>query len=129
MNRISKQWYQYAHADLDAAQRLFHTPRPTRWTHLLVLWHCHQAIEKTLKAVMVQQNKEILKIHDLPRLAQLTELVFTKHHQQTIDKLNKFYLRSRYPDIASAPLPHPDNASTKTLLTETGKLFLWLEQQ
>lgn len=129
MSPISKQWILYATSDLDAAQRLFSSPRPTQWTYLLVLWHCHQAIEKILKAIIVGQGKDLLKIHDLPRLAQLTGISFFKKHLQLTDRLNKFYLRSRYPDLISAPLSHPEKNETSTMLQETEKLFLWLQQQ
>ncbi len=129
MNTISKSWIQFAESDLDAAKRLFQSSRPTRWTFLLVLWHCHQAVEKCLKAVLIKQGKEILKIHDLPRLAELTGLTFSSTNDHLIKMLNKFYLRSRYPDIVYKPLPQTDREATYNLLQKTNILFLWLQQQ
>lgn len=129
MTVILKQWIQYAHADFDAAERLFHTPRPTRWTYLFVLWHCHQTIEKGLKMVIIKREKELLKIHDLPRLAELAELPLTKKEQTFLEDMNAFYLRSRYPDLRQPPLPDPTKMTTTIYLEKTKKFLLWLEQQ
>ena len=51
-------WLTYAQADLDAAERLLKSPNPNNWTFLLSAWHCHQAIEKILKMVIIGQGKE-----------------------------------------------------------------------
>jgi HEPN domain-containing protein len=114
---------------LDAAKRLFHSPRPTQWTFLLVLWHCHQAIEKELKMLIIKQGKEIIKIHDLQYLAEITSVEFNKEDLSFIKKLNKYYLKPRYPDISYEPFPNPDKKFTEDYLNKTNKLFLWLQKQ
>lgn len=129
MNSVHASWFQFAHADLDAAQRLFKSPKPTRWTYLLVLWHCDQTIEKGIKAVMVKNGQEILKVHDLPRLSHLAGLTLNKKQKRSIESLNVFYLQSRYPDILYPPLPDPNRAFTQRLLKETEQFLVWLEQQ
>jgi len=129
MTTIPTTWLQYAMADFDAAERLFQSPKPTRWTYLLVLWHCHQTVEKGLKAVMVGRGQEILKIHDLPRLSHLAKIALDKKKKAFLENLNVYYLQSRYPDLMYPPLPNPDKASTERLLKETKQFFLWLEKQ
>lgn len=128
-DEILKKWIQYAQSDLDAAKRLFASKRPTHWTYLLVLWHCQQSIEKTIKMVILKRNKEILKIHDLPRLSQLAELKLNERHKLFLEDLNEFYLRSRYPDLFYNPLPKPDKNFTLEYLQKTEKFYLWLQQQ
>lgn len=129
INTIFQKWISFAEADLDAAKRLIESPRPSRWTYLLALWHCHQTIEKALKAMLAKQEKEILKIHDLPHLSQLVELRLSEEQKSLLEELNPFYLRSRYPDIMYAPLPDPNKTFTKKLFSDTKKLLLWLKKQ
>ena len=129
MTMISNKWLQYAHADLDAAERLFSTQRPTQWTYLLVLWHCHQAVEKGLEMVIVKQGKDLLRIHDLPRLMELTAVPISDEDERFVNVLNKFYLRSRYPDLIGRPLPRISKTATFTLLNSTRTFILWLTRQ
>ncbi|MBI4652739.1 HEPN domain-containing protein [Candidatus Kuenenbacteria bacterium] len=129
MNKeILKKWILFAEADLDAAQRLFKSPHPSQWTYLLILWHCHQTIEKALKMIMIKKEKEIFKIHDLLRLIELSEIKFSKEDFKFIKKLNKYYLKSRYPDLIYKPLSNPDKKITKNYLEKTIDLFLWLKK-
>lgn len=127
--RNSQKWILFAKADLDAAKRLFKSPKPTQWTYLLVLWHCHQAIEKGLKMIIIKQGKEIIKIHDLQYLAEITSVKFTEEDLSFIKKLNKYYLKPRYPDISYEPFPNPDKKFTEDYLNKTNKLFIWLQKQ
>ena len=129
MKEILKNWLLFAKSDLDAANRLFNSPRPTQWTYLLTLWHCHQVIEKTLKMIIIKKNKELLKIHDLTKLSKISEINLSKEQKQLLEDLNEFYLRSRYPDLFYKPLPQPNKDFTKNYLEKTKKLFLWLKKQ
>jgi len=98
MKPIIKKWIEFAYSDLDAAKRLFVSHKPNNWTFLLVLWHCHQAIEKMIKMIILKNGKEVIKIHDLLRLYQLSELQLPEQDKKFIDELNKYYIKPRYPD-------------------------------
>lgn len=126
--KLLEQWILYAQSDSDAAKKLFVAKNPTSWTYLLVLWHCQQAIEKLLKMIIIKQEKELLKIHDLIRLAELTEKKFSSNDFRFLERLNKFYLRSRYPDLIYKALPNPTKKLVKEFLEKTEKLFLWLKK-
>ncbi len=129
MKEILKKWILFAKADLDAAKRLFQSPKPTQWTYLLVLWHCHQAIEKALKMVTIEREKELIKTHDLPRLSKIAEIILSEDQKLFLEDLNTFYLRPRYPDIIYEPLPKLNKEFTKNYLAKTDKLFIWLQKQ
>lgn len=132
MKEILKKWEIYAKADLDAGQRLFNSPKPTRWTYLLVLWHCHQTIEKMLKRIIIAKGKELLKIHDLLKLTNLSEIDLTdlsEEKKHFLEDLNEFYLRSRYPDLLCKPLSQPNKEFTQKYFNLTKKMFLWLKKQ
>ncbi len=74
MNKeIFKKWIIFVNADLDAAERLFNSPKPNQWTYVLILWHCHQTVEKMLKMAAISKGRELLTVHDLPRLYKQAE--------------------------------------------------------
>ena len=60
-----KEWLDYAKMDLSAAKHLYETfyPKPLQ----IICYHCQQAAEKALKAVIVAKGKPggMPKIHDL----------------------------------------------------------------
>ena len=122
-------WLTYAQADLDAAERLLKSPNPNNWTFLLSAWHCHQAIEKILKMVIIGQGKENLKVHDLLRLVELSGLNFADQQLGFIKELNQYYSQQRYPDIAYPSLPRLAQKHAHNLFELTQELFLWLKQQ
>lgn len=79
---------------------------------------------------MLRKNKELLKIHDLPRLLKLSEINNTSEkYVNFIYNLNNFYLRPRYPDMIYSSFPNLDRKSTKKYLELTNELFLWLKKQ
>lgn len=58
-------WIDSSDADMEAAKTLLET-RP----HLnsIILFHCQQAIEKLLKALLIDRDIQVRKIHDLNKL-------------------------------------------------------------
>lgn len=128
MKEIVQKWLKFAESDFDAADYLFGKPRANQWTFILVVWHCHQAVEKILKAIIIHQGKEILRTHDLPKLRKLTGLTNLSEDQTDfLFELNQHYLTPRYPDLPlkkSYPLITKDKA--KGILIKTKDLFLCL---
>jgi HEPN domain-containing protein len=76
-----------------------------------------------LKRIIIAKGKELLKIHDLPRLAKLGELKLSEKEKEFFKDLNEFYLRPRYPDLLYKPLPQPDKNFTKKYFYLTKKIF------
>lgn len=71
----------------------------THWSYQLCLLHCHQAIEKILKTIIVDKNKEVKRIHDIIALLEDSEVKLPKELQEYINELSPHYQHSRYPDI------------------------------
>ena len=89
---LLKKWIMFANADLDAAKRLFKSPKPNQWTYLLILWYCHRTVEKMLKMVIINKGKEFLKIHDLLRLRKKAEIdEFPKEYENFLYNLTVNY--------------------------------------
>jgi HEPN domain-containing protein len=129
-NKMTASWLEYARADLDAAMRLLNSPQPNNWTFLLVSWHCHQGIEKMLKRIIVSQEKELIKAHDVVRLYELSGLELKNNKQiDLLKQLNQYYSQTRYPDLIYEPLPKLTEQEIQDLFNQTKELFLWLEKQ
>ena len=93
------QWIDRAARDLDAAEHL--SRQPDRFQYI-VAFHCQQAVEKYLKAVLVWRQVEFSKTHDIRRLLnavaapepQLAEAL------GDADALTPFGVEGRYPGDA-----------------------------
>jgi HEPN domain-containing protein len=65
----------------------------------LALFHCHLAVEKALKAaVMEKTGKPHPKVHDLGRLALLVREAWTASDRELFDALSEFAVAARYDD-------------------------------
>ena len=104
MKLIAKNWLNYIEADLKAATILYQSTTKTQkvnWhTWILIIWHCHQVVEKSLKMITTHQEKELLKIHDLVRLLDYTEITkLPEKWKNILFNLNNYYFPPRYPDM------------------------------
>ena len=71
---------------------------PTKNLTPAVAFHAQQAIEKTLKAIIVNFGNEIPRIHDLVTLtSKAGELLNIQIDHRTLVLLNQAYSRARYP--------------------------------
>ena len=129
MQPTVKKWILFAEADLSAAEYLYKKPNANQWTYLLVVWHAHQAIEKILKALIIKKGKELLYIHDLPKLTKLAEInMLSSQQKDFILLLNQYYLTPRYPDLPmTRSYPRITAPQTKHILRDTKELFLCLK--
>jgi len=63
------------------------------------LFCCQQAIEKRLKALVVNATDEFPpKLHDLTRLADLAKIDLNAGQKLFLRKLNNYYIETRYPE-------------------------------
>ena len=90
------EWLRYARMDYDAAMHLrsFH-PMPIE----IICYHCQQAAEKALKAVLIYHGKEVPHIHDTLRLWKLAaalEPTLSTFMPQS-SRLANFATITRYP--------------------------------
>ncbi|MCD6093810.1 MAG: HEPN domain-containing protein [Candidatus Omnitrophica bacterium] len=95
MKKITKKWLPYIEADLNLAEAGLKGKRANKWTCLLIIWHCQQAVEKSLKMYSIENGKELLLTHDLPRLLRYSDLKDEKNYSKFIIELNKYYAKPR----------------------------------
>ncbi|MBQ8786443.1 MAG: HEPN domain-containing protein [Oscillospiraceae bacterium] len=97
-NSDSKRYYDWlfhAYQDLLAARMLITDRRLFNPT----VFHCQQAIEKSLKAFLLYKHRKLFDGHNLTWLckqAALTDQSFTKWIGKST-LLNRFYIETRYP--------------------------------
>jgi len=120
--KISKQWAEYAKSDFESAKVLFNGKK-----YKECAWHCHQSVEKLLKAILIKQNKRPRKIHDLIELLIETKIKLPEELMNLIEELNFHYLPPRYPDFYEQIKKIYSFKNIKNVLELTKILFLWLK--
>mgnify|MGYP001614731182 CR=1 FL=1 len=121
MKKITQKWLEFAKKDLESARILFKSK-----AYENAIWHCHQALEKTLKAIIIEQNKRIPKIHDLPKLSKECNITFSKTILEFLEEINPYYNQIRYPDAAIEELRPTKNTAQKYIKT-TKEIIKWLK--
>lgn len=92
MKQETKKWVDKAKDDLRKAKDNFKIEN-----YDLASFLCQQAVEKSLKAILIEKTNEFPKIHDLVRLGKLVEL--DKKLLKDCEGLTAVYIGTRYPDI------------------------------
>ena len=93
MSKVTQEWIKIAEYDLGTAKAMLKTKR-----YLYVVFMCQQAIEKILKAIYVQQNKNVPpRTHNLLYLADTLKLQVSASDKSLLFDLNQFYISTRYP--------------------------------
>lgn len=87
-------------------------------------YHAQQAAEKALKAFLVFNNQEILKIHDLIKLNDLCQNIDRDFQKLEIDlkMLNPFATKFRYPSIFDLP----DLADAKLAIKQAASVVIFV---
>lgn len=77
MNKSIENWLQSSAYDIKTADAMFTTKR-----YVYVIFMCHLAVEKTLKAIVIDKTKSVPpKTHDLFFLCKLTKLELPARHK------------------------------------------------
>jgi len=126
MDRIVKHWIERAEYDLETAKAMLDSAR-----YLYVAYTCQQAIEKIFKAIIAQQNKENLPIHNLNRLAELAEIQddLTSDKFNFLAELTPYCIEARYGDYKESLSEIIDKEKAKEIFEETKRIFRWLLQK
>lgn len=122
MKEITKKWMSYAADDLKAAEALFDNKQ-----YKNSIFHCHQTMEKYLKAAILEKGKIFPKIHDLSELLQTTDFYFSEDIREFIQELDSYYNPSRYPDVV--PDYTYNRVTAKRFLQLTKEIIKWIELQ
>lgn len=115
-------WRDGSNEDLEVAQELVELGRTRHG-----LFFAHLALEKMLKAHVCRTTGNLApKIHNLVRLAELTNLPFSKSRQRFLAGFDMYQLEGRYPDRLPAP-PSRDEALQE--IQEVEEILQWLKKE
>jgi HEPN domain-containing protein len=92
---MAKEWLKAVNNDILTIQEVIHNEHLSS----IVAFHSQQAIEKSFKAIIANDNIKIPKQHDLIKLYNLInkELELDDNELNILDILNQLYIDSRYP--------------------------------
>jgi HEPN domain-containing protein len=126
MDKIVGHWVERAEYDLETAKAMLDTAR-----YLYVAYMCQQAVEKLLKALIAQQSKEILPIHNLNRLAEIAGI---RDHLSTeqfefLAELTPYCIEARYGDYKESLSEIVDAERARVVYEKTREVFGWLSQK
>lgn len=114
-------WRDGSNEDFEVAQELVELGRTRHG-----LFFAHLALEKMLKAHICRATGNLAtKTHNLVRLAELTDLTFSKIHQRFLAGFDRYQLEGRYPDSLPEP-PSKDKALQELQIVE--EIWQWLKK-
>jgi len=122
MKEAAHKWAEQARYDLETARAMLAAER-----HLYVLFCCQQAMEKALKALIVERSGEFPpRIHSLPRLAQSCELSLDDEVVEFLAELSAFYVQTRYPEEIESLGVGITHEKAEAAFTKTEETMQWL---
>ena len=88
-----QKWLERVFYDLETAKAMLQTGRL-----IYAVFMCQQSLEKCFKALLTFQDKEILPIHNLRRLAEMASIISELDEPALIrvDFLSGYYINARY---------------------------------
>jgi len=96
MKGSTEAWLELAARDLRAAQRLVED----EYVANIVIFHCQQCVEKSLKALLEEAGVDVPRIHGIHRLSALVEdkaEYLLPLSEEEMDMLDDVYIDTRYP--------------------------------
>lgn len=118
-------WLNLAQYDIKTAQAMLNSGR-----YLYVLFTCQQALEKTLKALVVKTTNQFPpRIHDLLKLAEKGQLELSDRQAEFLSKLSFYYLESRYPEQIIDLSKETNKEMAETYLNKSMEVLKWLDKK
>ena len=115
-------WQSGAEEDFEVADQLIRSGKIRHG-----LFFLHLTLEKILKAHVCRNSGDIApRLHNLVRLAELSEITFRQEHADFLAEMNPLNIEGRYPEIWG---PVPSREEADMLLQKTGGIFGWLKNQ
>jgi len=129
--KIENYWLEYADDELKVARLLFADGERRGFAYQAAIFHCHQAVEKMLKAKLIDTGLIPPRIHDLTALADKLAVDIPEPIDLALQELNPHYLYPRYPDMKFLPSFHfsYNQKNTKHILIITEQICRWLKKQ
>lgn len=125
MNNIVKNWIATSNYDLQTADVMYKAGR-----YLYVVFMCHLAIEKMLKAILAHKYPENIppKIHSLINLLQRADISIPENLKDFIQRIDNLSVVTRYPEDLRTLSKEFKQDTAKRILIDTKRMIKWLKQ-
>ncbi len=124
MHKDTANWIALADYDIETARHMLETGR-----YLYVVFLCHLALEKMLKAHVAEVTQTIpAKTHDLIYLVKNGKLELPERHLDFIGKINTASIPTRYPDDLQRALKEYPKSVAEDYLSQTQEILKWLKK-
>jgi len=124
MNRETQNWIAMSDYDLETARHMLASGR-----YLYVVFMCHLALEKMLKAHVAEVTQSIpAKTHDLIYLVKKSGLELPQTHLEFVGKINNASIPTRYPEDLQRMVEQYPEFIVRDYLHETEEVIGWLKQ-
>lgn len=119
-------WLDRVTYDLDTAKAMLQTGRL-----IYAVFMCQQSLEKCFKAFLSYQGKEIIPIHNLRRLAELSLVIHELNHDalMKLDFLSSYYINARYKEDLQQLSRGITETAAQDFIQFTEDLIKWLCQK
>ncbi len=119
-------WLDRVTYDLDTAKAMLQTGRL-----IYAVFMCQQSLEKCFKALLSYQGKEIIPIHNLRRLAELSVVIHELNPDALIklDFLSSYYINARYKEDLEQLSRGITETTAQDFIQFTEDLIKWLCQK
>ncbi len=123
---MEKYWIDSSDDALDTARRLI---RGKKYVH--AMFFLHLAVEKILKGLYINQNKEDSPIgHNLQKLAEkLKDIAITADNQRILAQISAFNIAARYDDYKQSFYRACTEKFAKEYMKKGKELILWLKSR
>ena len=119
----AKNWMRQAEADLRSSENSLDSR-----DFYVSAFMSQQTVEKALKALVIQTKKELVKTHNISKLAKLVEA--PKDLLVKISYLEPVYAQTRYPDVSSnLPFEEFDESDATDFLNTAMEVFQWVAEK
>jgi HEPN domain-containing protein len=125
-SEISQKWLERVVYDLDTAKAMIQTGRL-----IYAVFMCQQCLEKCFKALLAYQNKEIVPLHSLRRLTELTETISELDEPllMKLDFLSRYYISARYKEDLDQLSREITEPVARDFIQFSEELITWLCQK
>lgn len=121
---IKSYWIKEADEALTVAEHLFE-----KEDYSYALFFGHLALEKILKALYIDNNKEHAPpVHNLQRLAKLAKVALAEDRKKDLLKITSFNIEDRYPDIKRSFRKKCTKEFTQEQMEIIKEIFQWLNK-
>jgi len=125
MDKVINNWLASSRYDFKTAEAIYKSRR-----YVYVIFMCHLAIEKTLKAIVAAKTRRVPpKTHDLLLLVKLASLDIPETHRGILMRLNQASIPTRYPEDIAKLIKYYNRPAADKYLQESRGFLGWLRKQ